>query len=431
MSNVWYMPKKSTTEEFVKKAKAVHGDKYDYSLARYEGNEVLICIICPIHGVFWQRPSVHKKGCGCPECAKEAETLRKRDTRESFIAKAEAVHGVGRYDYSEANYIDSKTEVKIICLIHGAFWQRPSVHLQGHGCPQCAIENNPRCQPDTRESFIAKAEKVHGKGKYDYSRVIYINNHTKVEIICPMHGSFWQTPYNHIYGNQGCPHCYGTPKKTKEQFVRDAEQVHGVGTYDYSRAIYDGNKEPLEIICHKKDKNGVEHGSFWQRPVNHIAGRQGCPKCSQSHMECEANAFLSKMGVTFKAQKTFPWLGSLRLDFYIKDFNIAIECQGQQHFEPVDFFGGEEAFKERVERDQRKKRLCEENGVPLFYVRYDENVEERLRQILAEFTDTTTYEEMVSHETTLPEEQRKAKESKTQADAKEVLCTSAVRDVKP
>lgn len=68
------------------------------------------------------------------------------------------------------------------------------------------------------------------------------------------------------------------------------------------------------------------------------------------------------------------WLGSQRLDVFFPEISLAIEYQGKQHFEPIDFFGGEEAFKKNQERDSRKSRLCEENGVSLIYVNYTEKV---------------------------------------------------------
>ncbi len=117
-------------------------------------------------------------------------------TTKSFIIKANSVH-LGEYNYSLVNYVNSKTKVKIICHIHGVFEQRPSPHINGQGCPKCRYIKSGKSNSLLSEGFIIKAKEVHGD-KYDYSLVEYINNKTKVKIICPIHGEFEQTPTSHI-----------------------------------------------------------------------------------------------------------------------------------------------------------------------------------------------------------------------------------------
>lgn len=126
--------KKLTIEEFTRRAREIHGDCYDYSKVEYKGNKVKVCIICPIHGEFWQKPNDHLMGHGCPECSGKNQ----KDT-ERFIQDARKVHG-DRYDYSKVDYKNSKTKICIICPIHGEFWQSPNVHLKGSGCRKCYAE---------------------------------------------------------------------------------------------------------------------------------------------------------------------------------------------------------------------------------------------------------------------------------------------------
>ena len=109
----------------------MHGDKYDYSNVEYVNNDIKVCIICPIHGEFWQLPNAHLQGHGCCKCANN-----KKLTTEEFIEKAKEVHG-DKYDYSKVEYINNKTKVIITCHIHGEFLQLPNAHLQGHGCDKC------------------------------------------------------------------------------------------------------------------------------------------------------------------------------------------------------------------------------------------------------------------------------------------------------
>ena len=147
-------------------------------------------------------------------------------TREAFIEKARKIHG-NKYDYSKVFYINSKTSVIIICPIHGEFLQRPNNHLLGQGCPKCKAEKSAR--RSTREDFIEKARKIHGD-KYDYSKVVYINNSTPVIIICPEHGEFLQTPQAHLSGH-GCAKCRNEKlsmerRDSLDEFIRKANEVH-------------------------------------------------------------------------------------------------------------------------------------------------------------------------------------------------------------
>lgn len=126
----------------------------------------------------------------------------------------------------------------------------------------------------TLEAFIERSNAIHN-GKYDYSKVEWVNTRVKVEIVCPVHGSFFQKPFKHLEG-QGCPDCRKNADVTQEEFVARAKRLHGDGTYDYSRVQYKHMWEPVEIIC-------PVHGSFFQMPAKHVKegkeAAQGCPKC--------------------------------------------------------------------------------------------------------------------------------------------------------
>jgi very-short-patch-repair endonuclease len=185
---------KSTTSEFIKKAKEIHKDIYDYSLVDYINCDTKVKMICPEHGIFQQTPSSHLSKSGCPKCSGKIKS-----TTSEFIKKAKEIHK-DIYDYSLVDYINCDTKVKIICPEHGIFQQTPEKHLKKQGCPICC--DNKKM---TNMDFIKKAKKIH-KNKYDYSLVNYINNHTNVKIICHKHGEFEQAPTNHLKG-EDCPNC--------------------------------------------------------------------------------------------------------------------------------------------------------------------------------------------------------------------------------
>ena len=347
-------------EDFIKKVHKIHGDKYDYSKVEYVNNHTKVCIVCPDHGEFWQTPNSHLRGNGCSKCSGLYVP-----TKEEWIASARKIHS-DKYDYSKVKYVNNTTKVCIKCPKHGEFWQKPNNHTQGQGCPKCGIEKNAENQTLTKEEFIKNAKEVHGK-KYEYSKVNYVNNSTKVTIICPKHGEFWQTPNSHTQG-VGCPKCAYEDKgercrSSKEDFIKKALEIHK-GKYDYSNVNYVNSKTKVSIIC-------PEHGEFKQKPNGHLSGA-GCPMCNLSHLERSVMNYLDDVGIIYDYQKRFNWLGKQSLDFYLPDYNVSIECQGKQHFFPVDFAGrGVEwackEFDKLISRDKRKKALCDKHGIKLLY----------------------------------------------------------------
>lgn len=277
-------------DEFVKKAKLVHGDRYNYDNVNYTNNKVKVCIVCPEHGEFRQTPSDHLKGRGCPIC------WRKKKTTETYIEQVKKIHG-DKYIYDKIEYAGSHKKICVICPKHGEFFIRADAFLSGQGCPGCKSETVKEKQKKSTEQFIDDARKIHGD-KYDYSKVEYVNARTKVCIICPEHGEFLQTPNLHLCG-------------------------------------------------------------------------RGCSFCEESSLEREIRVLLEENNIGFIKEKEFDGLigdkRNLKFDFYVPSRKTAIECQGEQHFKSVDFFGGDEAYEKRKMNDKRKKDYCKDNGITLLY----------------------------------------------------------------
>ena len=286
-------------------------------------------------------------------------------TQEEFIERSITVHG-NKYDYSIVDYKNTITKVSVICPQHGVFQIRPSDHIHNKvGCPICSGTK----KSDTKE-FIEKAEKIYGN-KYDYSKVEYKNNKTKVYIIChekdefgKEHGGFWQRPNDHLSGYE-CKKCKNKAIPTTDEWVLRAKKKHG-NKYNYSKVNYVNANTKVCVIC-------TEHGEFWQTPNNHLNGN-GCPLCNsnnKSKMESGIAEMLDNNLIKYTRQKTFKWLKykkNLFLDFYIPYKKIAIEVQGEQHFTSIKKFGGDEDFLIRKKRDEIKKQLCEEHDIKLFYI---------------------------------------------------------------
>ena len=375
------------TKIFIEKALAIHGNKYDYTKTKYVNSQTKVCIICPEHGEFWQTPNVHLDKHGCAKCRDKKISKENRYTTEQFIEKAKTIHG-DKYDYSKVEYCGNATKVCIICPEHGEFWQTPHSHLNGRGCKKCGVKQRSKLKTFTTEQFIEKAKKVHGD-KYDYSRVEYININEKVCIICHEkdkygieHGEFWQRAEDHLNGF-GCRMCSKTYLNT-EIFVNRSKIIHN-NKYDYTKTKYVNRQTKVCIIC-------PEHGEFWQDVSHHLNGH-GCPKCNQSVLEKDIIKLLENNNIEYDYNKRYKFLNNLQLDFYIPKFKVAIECQGIQHFKPIDYFGGEKCFQKRFDNDENKLKLCEKAGIKLFYysnlhIKYPykvfENKEELLKNILNE-----------------------------------------------
>jgi hypothetical protein len=268
-----------------------------------------------------------------------------------------------------SEYNGDKKYITVRCKIHDyIFNTKPNWLKQGQGCQKCYDDRRGNSSRKTTKEFIEDAKKIHGD-KYDYSKVEYKGNKIKVCIICPQHGEFWQRPNKHLSLKQGCPKCgdilNGLKKRlSRTEFIKRAKYVHG-DKYDYSKVEYVTSETKVQIICPK-------HGEFLQTPNCHLNGH-GCPICNESHLEKAMKNILLENNIEFEQQKKFTWLGRQSLDFYLPQYNIAIECQGEQHFKVVEHFGGEKEFQKLLRRDKIKKQKCDTNNLKLFYVVDDIN----------------------------------------------------------
>lgn len=227
-----------TTDEFIRRAKLVHGERYNYDTVKYIKITAKVEITCEAHGVFEQTPHNHLKGANCPTCGSEKReeyyaSIRKQAANE-FEDRANQCHN-GFYDYSMVDYKNSSTKVKIVCPTHGVFSQEPHHHIMGAGCYDCARKRIRKAVGGraikAASVFEAKARKLHGN-KYNYEKVKYKNSATKVEITCPHHGLFSQTPSGHL-SSKGCPDCGREIASgwSRSQFVAYANEVSkGVAT---------------------------------------------------------------------------------------------------------------------------------------------------------------------------------------------------------
>ena len=341
-----------TKQIFLEKARKKHGYKYNYINLPNIVMQTDYIELEYENRLYKQRVVKHLKG-NCPE----KKTYNKDNSL--FIETSKKIWG-DKYDYSLTEYINARTKVKIIH--DGIIYQQlPNSHLK---YPVEGYLDN--------DVFLQKAYKKWGN-KYDYSLVNFKTANTKIKII--LDGVIYeQTAHNHLkYGPERL-----NKKKTNNQFIEESNRIHDF-LFDYTKTIYKTDREKVKITCKL-------HGDFTQLPNSHLRGR-GCPSCSESKGEKSIAKFLNKFKINFDRQKKFKDcknIHELPFDFYIPSLRMIIEFDGKQHYEPMDFFGGEKAFERLKLNDKIKNDYCEDNYINLIRIKYTniENIENILKKYI-------------------------------------------------
>ena len=343
--------KTSNTEDFIKKSKMIYGEKYDYSKTLYKTAILKVDIICREHNeLFSITPNSHLGGQGCSLCSGS------KSNTDIFIKKSIEIHK-DKYDYSKVDYVHSQKYVKIICKKHGVFLQKPNDHLQGVGCMSCRLVDT--------DDFIVKSNLIH-KDKYDYSKVDYVNTKSKVKILCKEHNDIFEITPNCHLGGQGCPYCSGT-KLNNNIFIERSKIIHG-DLFSYDKLNYIDSSTKVTLIC-------KEHGDFEITPNNHLSKVQGCVKCSEklSKGETLIKEYIESKNIEYIHQCIFDdckYKKKLRFDFYLPEKNICIEYDGEQHYKPIEVFGGVKGFEDTIIRDSIKDEYCKNKNIKMIRIPY-------------------------------------------------------------
>lgn len=355
---------KLSTKEIIKRGKELYGNRYSYdkvdSLNRDEKGRV--CFTCNVCGKdFWESPVLFLRNnrrikSNCPNCARKIteENIRFREERhknylvnhvydtDSFIKKLNEKFP-NFYDTSETVYVDNVTDLIIIHNGHRIITKPVSVL----GSKKPILQDRVH---DTK-SFIKKAL-IRNDGKYIYDeKTKYTNANSEIIVKCKKHGYFKVIASHHLNG-VGCKKCMkenkiNPKKKTFEQFIEETKVKHGK-RYIYDRDTFVNYNTKMRIIC-------PIHGEFWQKPSIHISGNgHGCHKCKESSLERNTRIILEKNSINYIKSKHFVWLGQQHFDFYLPDYNIAIECQGKQHFIEGGW-NNKNSLNVNIERDKSKK----------------------------------------------------------------------------
>ena len=357
------MPQRFTTKEFIKRAIKVHGKKFDYSEVKYINAHTKITIICPDHGKFSQSPNKHLRSShGCNLCGYKFGSEKQKINIHTFIKRASEIHD-NFYDYSLSKYVNSRNKVIVNCPIHGSFKVSPSNHLKKirpRGCPECGRLKSAKSNTFSQEYFLNLSKKVH-KNFYDYSKAKYKGINTSLTIICPEHGEFKQIARTHLLGS-GCKKCginkvANSKRLSTLNFIEMAKKIHGE-IYDYSKSQYGKNNlQKVIIICPK-------HGEFNQAPTKHLSG-SGCSKC-QNKGEGRIASYLLDLTIIFREFS----LKNKRYDFFLPDFNLLIERDGQQHYKNTQIKHEVIKVKDQQKNDLLKTKLAKKEGYKIARIPY-------------------------------------------------------------
>lgn len=312
-----------------------------------------------------------------------------------WIKEAEKTHGKGTYDYSEVskNFENGRTKVKIKCNKCGKFfYQSLYRHVTlGRGCRDCRNEEvYERYRKEGKDSWEDRVTKKWGN-VLDLTQAIkeYKGNTSKVTATCKVCGTTFTITASHLLdGVAPCPECCKRKNaqirtKTTEEFIKEAEEVHGKGEYDYSKVDYKGCDKPVLIIDPKRNNE-----EFYQCPRQHLRGC-GNPNRKSSGGESLVSRWLENNSISYnKEVKVKEIVGrtgegsGVRIDFCLvhNDKNYWIEVNGSQHYKinshvlvEIKKLKGEELkeyYLGQITRDQNVRTYCKEHNIILIEIPY-------------------------------------------------------------
>ena len=272
-------------------------------------------------------------------------------------------------------YINMDTPTLHYCTSHDEYWKTtPYRALQGVGCKECKKEKFRQTRCKTQQQYIKEVETIN-------TNIIvvgqYIDAKTPIKHYCKTHDIFWDTLPDNILHGCGCVECGkdkigNKNKKSHNEYITELEKINP--NVEVMEEYIDANTAILHMCK-------IDGHKWYARPGNILFGK-GCPQCNESHGEKQIRQWLDNHYIKYITQKTFDDCKNRRVlpfDFYISDYNLCIEYDGEQHYRPVDFFGGDERFQQCQYHDTIKTKYCKDNNIHLLRIPYFKNIEEELR----------------------------------------------------
>ena len=359
------MSKRKTHDEFIVEMKTKHPN-IDV-LGKYETSKSKILCTCKIDGYEWYPVAYSlSMGNGCPKCAGNA-----KKTHEEFLFE---INNINPNIEILGKYINNSTKLLCACKLDGYKWEAlPNNLLSGKGCPICG-----GTLKMSHNDFELKMKEIHPNILLVNK---YINNKTKIKCKCLIDDYEWEALPNNLLKGCGCHKCSNKTRRTHYEFVEELKKIHpNIEIQNRFTIVH----SPVKCLC-IKCKN-----EFYSLSTNLLKGH-GCSVCASSKGEERISMYLRNKYIKYKPQKYFKDLfgvggGYLKYDFYIPDYNLLIEYNGEQHYKPINIFGGEEKFKIQQEHDKRKRKYAENNGFLFLEIGYwdFDNIENILNKYLKE-----------------------------------------------
>lgn len=357
------MAERKTNEEF--RAELYKINPNVLPLEEYINARTKIQCKCLLHNVIWSTtPQRLLYGSGCKCCAREKISNSNKTSEENYISLL-------REKFKDtitllSNYTKISDRMRFKCNVCGYIWITDAFHLLRSGsCPKCAGRV---IDVDERISLIESFGKVTVLEKFS-------NMTEKAKVKCNFCGNIFYAYQYMLLKGSGCKKCSDhqngiSHRKSHEQFIQEMSIVHPELKVlsKYINAI-----TPVECEC-------TICGNIWNSSIaDSLLQGNGCPQCALSNGEKRVYLYMLNHKITYIMQKKFSGLlgiggGQLSYDFFIPHYNLLIECQGEQHFEPVKYFGGIEKFKNQQEHDRRKREYAQNNNINLLEIRYDQDV---------------------------------------------------------
>ena len=362
----------------------IYGDDIDTSLVDYHGREVPVTLICRHHGIFEITPRILFSGSkstpphGCWKCSGLQDPAdRFVLTAKDFNQRVQNLYRLKGLSFPLKRKIKPTDKITAVCRKHGEITHDAMWWYHGNGCEYC---NGKWYAPHWKDY----ARRVHGD-KYEYVGDTPVKQSDYIHYICPKHGLQEQKDSIHVALGCGCPQCANYPNKKSplercQEWIAKCEEKYEPGRYDYSRAHEDyvNNDSLVWIRC------CIHNKWFQTTPDNNLRTVNGsCPICSADFTETQGEAeirrwLLKHDIINFKQDEvTLPNENPrckrqyLRPDFWLPDYNLFIEYNGEQHYEDVDYFFDEDfTFEDQQIRDQTLRDYCQRHGHSLLEIPY-------------------------------------------------------------
>nr|DAZ69631.1 MAG TPA: restriction enzyme [Caudoviricetes sp.] len=365
---------KLTKEEFCQREEDIVSGEYKM-IGVYVNTYTKTLFRHNLCGYEWKaKPHNFHQGKRCPKCANQKKGLLKRLTKEEFINREPDLLN-GEYEFV-GEYITAGTKTLFKHNTCEYEWMiKPSDFHIGKRCPKCAI----RKQTLTKEVFIEREDDIQSGEYLMIGR--YVNRYTKTLFRHNTCGYEWKALPQNFHAGKKCPKCAGNIKLTKEEFCEREKDVVS-GEYEIIGEYINANTKTLfkHNLC----------GCEWKITPGHFYQGNRCPKCNQSKGEKRIYNILNLLNIPFEAQKRFntcKYKRTLPFDFYVSN-SFLIEYDGEQHFRPVDYFGGDKVYKTSQLRDNIKTKWAKDNGIPLVRIPYTEfdNIEQIIKDNIEKYS---------------------------------------------